>query len=946
MFRPGRSVSHRFTRTPHPLSRHENRAANLWIAKWFAIITLGIIGLLACFAAAIAQNVPAPQIGLSGNVGAIGFPILNSGTFQMPADADVTFAGSNVNTSAFAMKVTSAVSLTTTRNLIYPAGRFYVTVENATTGGQAIQIIGPTGTGVAIANGRTVTVWNDGTNYVTAAGATGPAGPTGPTGPTGATGPAGPNLVNNSTSTPFNGLIQGNGTTTLQSDVLPSDTTATTQSPGDTSTKVATDAFVLANAGANPCTVTAGATQYDNAGSFGCAPPVVVTTYAQLTAAIAIPAPNILIPVPITLTAALTVPAGTCISFNGTGELTGAYLVTFQGCGPTAPHEQQIFASATTLSFPAGTQTWSGWFGVVHDGSTDTTTALTKAASYQYTNLNLPCGTYIISSVWNVYSNVFGCGELASIRAGYAYGTIIKSSSATATIFNPENAMTVELLLLDRSVLPTPSGTTGIGMVVPGLSLIQGVASNNSNIGFYHNGDGGNRILQTSCLWTLPSYTSSTTAACHKIVSGGGSIYISDTGDNGQPITSVFGTAYDVWMVGSVLSDVQVDLINDGYNTHSVFIDASSVPNAGSCSGGLFSCVEDIHIMNPTMDACVGACVEVLNATAAKAPSISIGGSGSTYMVGQDYAFDIENSSGVTVSGCAGCEYFEINNSTNIQVINNQFPYGYGPSTISGSTGINVSNNDFFGYASYSIANLLGVTTTTQSSFNGNNFHGTATTTATFDSSSTTNNWIGNTCAAGSSFGSGCTSPPTNLVGAAASALGPGSTIGGKGLAGSGTSIATTNGSTTLPTFTNTLGCLQGFDTIPCAVANIGVTSFTAAQGTTTLYTTPASATTGRYRITAVIQTSTAGTGAATAQTFVQVTQPTSAQFLVQIGNPIDLTNAAATNGALVAGVGISNTMTFHEIGASFPININTTITGSATGYTYKGSWLLEYLGP
>lgn len=127
--------------------------------------------ILACITlcgVAIAQNVPAPQIGLSGNVGAIGFPILNSGTFQMPADANVTFAGSNVNTSAFAMKVTSAVSLTATRNLVYPAGRFYVTVENATTGGQAIQIIGPSGTGVSVPNGSTVTVWNDGTNYVLA----------------------------------------------------------------------------------------------------------------------------------------------------------------------------------------------------------------------------------------------------------------------------------------------------------------------------------------------------------------------------------------------------------------------------------------------------------------------------------------------------------------------------------------------------------------------------------------------------------------------------------------------------------------------------------------------------------------------------------------------------------------------------------------------------------
>jgi hypothetical protein len=115
---------------------------------------------------AAAQNVPSPQIPLTGNVGIIGSPILNSGTFQMPADADVTLAISNVNTSAFSIKITSAVSLTATRNIIYPGGRFTLNVENATTGGQSIQIIGTSGSGVTIPNGITVGVWNDGTNFV------------------------------------------------------------------------------------------------------------------------------------------------------------------------------------------------------------------------------------------------------------------------------------------------------------------------------------------------------------------------------------------------------------------------------------------------------------------------------------------------------------------------------------------------------------------------------------------------------------------------------------------------------------------------------------------------------------------------------------------------------------------------------------------------------------
>lgn len=129
-------------------------------------LLLAILGL--CASIGLAQNVPAPQIPLSGNVGAIGFPILNSGTFQMPADANVTFSISNVNTSAVSIKITSAVSLTATRTISYPAGRFQLNVENATTGSQALSICGPTGTCVTVPNDTThyTPVMNDGTNYI------------------------------------------------------------------------------------------------------------------------------------------------------------------------------------------------------------------------------------------------------------------------------------------------------------------------------------------------------------------------------------------------------------------------------------------------------------------------------------------------------------------------------------------------------------------------------------------------------------------------------------------------------------------------------------------------------------------------------------------------------------------------------------------------------------
>jgi hypothetical protein len=114
------------------------------------------------------NNVPTPQIGLSGNIGCIGFPCVNSGTYNMTSDANVTLPITSTATSAFYLKVTSSVALTATRKLIYPAGQFPVGIENATTGGQSLSICGPSGTCIVIANSTTTytPVWNDGTNFV------------------------------------------------------------------------------------------------------------------------------------------------------------------------------------------------------------------------------------------------------------------------------------------------------------------------------------------------------------------------------------------------------------------------------------------------------------------------------------------------------------------------------------------------------------------------------------------------------------------------------------------------------------------------------------------------------------------------------------------------------------------------------------------------------------
>lgn len=127
---------------------------------------LKFVFFTALFAMPLLAQVPTPQLNLSGNVGTVGFPVLNSGTFPIPTDADYTLTISSVNTSCVSCKITSTVALTATRQVIYPAGKFFLNVENATTGGQSITIIGPSGTGVTIANGTAVSVWNDGTNFV------------------------------------------------------------------------------------------------------------------------------------------------------------------------------------------------------------------------------------------------------------------------------------------------------------------------------------------------------------------------------------------------------------------------------------------------------------------------------------------------------------------------------------------------------------------------------------------------------------------------------------------------------------------------------------------------------------------------------------------------------------------------------------------------------------
>ena len=176
------------------------------------------------------------QILLGGPVGTTAGAILGAVEIIYPTDADFTMTTSGAapqSTNNF-LQVTSTPSLTTTRKLIAPlfVGQEY-TVQNNTTGGQEIEIIGPSGPGVLVPNGATLSVVCDGTNYLLATtSGTGATGATGVTGSTGATGSTG---VSGSTgSTGASGVTGSTGTSGSTGSTGATGTTGATGSTGST----------------------------------------------------------------------------------------------------------------------------------------------------------------------------------------------------------------------------------------------------------------------------------------------------------------------------------------------------------------------------------------------------------------------------------------------------------------------------------------------------------------------------------------------------------------------------------------------------------------------------------------------------------------------------------------------------------------------------------------
>ena len=154
------------------------------------------------------------SIDLGGSIGVPGgVAVLGNFNVIYTSDADHTLSATEWSNQF--LDVTSSVSLTATHQLIGPLnqGQLFI-IQNNTTGGQVIEVIGATGTGVMVPNGSTMTVVCDGTNYLSAGGGSGTlAGDV--------TGPSGTNTLSNIHGSPLA------GTSPVQSSVIVYDT------PGD-----------------------------------------------------------------------------------------------------------------------------------------------------------------------------------------------------------------------------------------------------------------------------------------------------------------------------------------------------------------------------------------------------------------------------------------------------------------------------------------------------------------------------------------------------------------------------------------------------------------------------------------------------------------------------------------------------------------------------------------
>jgi len=161
-------------------------------------------------------------------------------------------------------------TLTATRNLIAPLVEKTYVVQNSTTGGQSIQLIGSSGLGVTIPNGIAAYVYSDGTNFYNAiSGSVGNYRVNGNLTVTGTTTLTGATTL--SSALTYGGVALSNSVTGTGSMALSASPTFTgtpiapTAASGTNTTQIATTAFVTA-------AQVAGAAAITNAGGWSVTP--------------------------------------------------------------------------------------------------------------------------------------------------------------------------------------------------------------------------------------------------------------------------------------------------------------------------------------------------------------------------------------------------------------------------------------------------------------------------------------------------------------------------------------------------------------------------------------------------------------------------------------------------------------------------------------------------
>tara|TARA_R110002020_G_scaffold47629_1_gene135313 strand:- start:659 stop:1183 length:525 start_codon:yes stop_codon:yes gene_type:complete len=83
-------------------------------------------------------------------------------------DALTTANGSDDEARHMVINLTGGSTLDATRDMVVPTSAKLYIIRNGTTGGQSVRIIGASGNGITIPNGKTMFLRHDGTNVVNA----------------------------------------------------------------------------------------------------------------------------------------------------------------------------------------------------------------------------------------------------------------------------------------------------------------------------------------------------------------------------------------------------------------------------------------------------------------------------------------------------------------------------------------------------------------------------------------------------------------------------------------------------------------------------------------------------------------------------------------------------------------------------------------------------------